>query len=50
MTHDIFCILPFLSTHMLTGREVQSVTCLSTDESLTADPGVTSSIPPFRGD
>ena len=27
------------------GREVQSVTCLATDVSLTADPGVASSIP-----
>ena len=29
----------------LRGRVVQSVTCLATDESLTADPGVASSIP-----
>ena len=27
------------------GRVAQSVTCLATDASLTADPGVTSSIP-----
>ena len=27
------------------GREAQSVTCLATDACLTADPGVTSSIP-----
>ena len=27
------------------GRVAQSVTCLATDESLTADPGVASSIP-----
>ena len=30
---------------MLPGRVAQSVTCLATDASLTADPGVTSSIP-----
>ena len=30
---------------MKPGRVVQSVTCLATDVSLTADPGVTSSIP-----
>ena len=29
----------------LPGRVVQSVTCLATDESLTADPGVASLIP-----
>ena len=29
----------------LPGRVVQSVTCLATDASLTADPGVASSIP-----
>ena len=29
----------------LPGRIAQSVTCLATDESLTADPGVTSLIP-----
>ena len=29
----------------LPGRVVQSVTCLATDASLTADPGVPSSIP-----
>ena len=36
------------------GRVAQSVTCLATDASLTADPGVASSIPYpvpyFRGD
>ena len=31
--------------HTLPGREAQSVTCLATDMSLTADPGVSSSIP-----
>ena len=35
------------SAHMspLTGRVAQSVTCLATDASLAADPGVASSIP-----
>ena len=32
------------------GRVAQSVTCLVTDAKLTADPGVASSIPYFRGD
>ena len=32
------------------GRVAQSVTCLATDACLTADPGVASSIPAFRGD
>ena len=31
----------------LPGRVVQSVTCLATDASLTADPGVVNSIPAF---
>ena len=31
--------------HLLPGRVAQSVTCLATDASLTADPGVVSSIP-----
>ena len=31
-------------------RVAQSVTCLATDVSLTADPGVASSVPYFRGD
>ena len=30
---------------VIPGRVAQSVTCLATDASLTADPGVTSSIP-----
>ena len=37
MGKKIFTILP--------GRVAQSVTCLATDASLTADPGVASSIP-----
>ena len=39
---DDFC--PLL-TKILPGRVAQSVTCLATDASLTADPGVASSIP-----
>ena len=35
----------FLHSYLLPGRIVQSVTCLATDASLTADPGVASSIP-----
>ena len=31
--------------HHIPGRVAQSVTCLATDASLTADPGVASSIP-----
>ena len=39
------CVNFFLKLHLLIpGREAQSVTCLATDASLTADPGVTSSI------
>ena len=39
--------LDHFPTHFLNepGRVVQSVTCLATDTSLTADPGVASSIP-----
>ena len=33
------------SSHYLPGRVAQSVLCLATDASLTADPGVASSIP-----
>ena len=33
------------SGHQVPGRVAQSVTCLATDASLTADPGVASSIP-----
>ena len=33
------------TTEPLPGRVAQSVTCLATDACLTADPGVTSSIP-----
>ena len=38
------------TTQELPGRVAQSVTCLATDASLTADPGVASLIPYFRGD
>ena len=34
-----------LRTILIPGRVAQSVTCLATDASLTADPGVASSIP-----
>ena len=37
-------IFPYANRVVL-GRIAQSVTCLATDESLTADPGVESSIP-----
>ena len=37
--------LSFFSIAHSPGRVVQSVTCLATDVSLIADPGVTSSIP-----
>ena len=35
----------YLTQATKTGRVAQSVTCLATDSSLTADPGVASSIP-----
>ena len=39
-------ILKFFTLHVFVpGRVAQSVTCLATDASLTADPGVASSIP-----
>ena len=37
--------LVHLYTFIIPGRLAQSVTCLETDASLTADPGVASSIP-----
>ena len=37
--------LHFFFTKLIPGRVAQSVTCLATDTSLTADPGVGSSIP-----
>ena len=37
--------LTFIFALFYTGRIAQSVTCLATDESLTADPGFPSSIP-----
>ena len=48
MAHTIIVTLPcllFELTPWITGRVAQSVTCLATDASLTADPGVASSIP-----
>ena len=47
----MICMLNYAFTHIyfhyayLPGRVAQSVTCLATDACLTADPGVTSSIP-----
>ena len=41
--HIFFNVFPYIS--LLPGRVAQSVTCLATDASLTADPGVASSIP-----
>ena len=38
-------IIHIIHMHILPGRVAQSVTCLATDACLTADPGVTSSIP-----
>ena len=38
-------LYPFNQTICSLGRVAQSVTCLATDTSLTADPGVASSIP-----
>ena len=38
-------VLIISTTAPTPGREAQSVTCLATDASLTADPGVASSIP-----
>ena len=43
MDKKIFTI--FIYNFKLPGRVAQSVTCLATDASLTADPGVASSIP-----
>ena len=40
----MFCFT-FVSDHNTPGRVAQMVTCLATDASLTADPGVASSIP-----
>ena len=46
MTFLVICyILQHIIWVYLTGRVAQSVTCLATDACLTADPGVTSSIP-----
>ena len=47
MGHKLSAIkeLHCLNLHVKLGRVVQSVTCLATDASQTADPGVASSIP-----
>ena len=43
---NLFCLLlTHLSQRLGPGRVAQSVACLATDTSLTADPGVASSIP-----
>ena len=39
------CLKRSFNLKILPGRVAQSVTCLATDASLTADPGVASSIP-----
>ena len=45
-TLEIFILITFSSNKAQTpGHVAQSVTCLATDASLTADPGVVSSIP-----
>ena len=41
----IFIFLTSILRYQAPGRVAQSVTCLATDASLTADPGVASSIP-----
>ena len=40
-----YCVFITFPCGVLQGRVAQSVTCLATDASLTADPGVPSSIP-----
>ena len=50
ITNDVVCATSKASdqpvhTHSQPGSVAQSVTCLATDGCLTADPGVTSSIP-----
>ena len=41
---SLHVVLLFIPLNFLMGRIAQSVTCLATDTSLTAEPGVTSSI------
>ena len=43
--HQFVKVNPSILSRNLPGRVAQSVTCLATDECLTADPGVASSIP-----
>ena len=48
LSYNSFAICPFIKWFTYNteqGRVAQSVTCLATDASLTADPGVASSIP-----
>ena len=44
MMFAIFISIKSTNAYVLPGRVAQSVTCLATDASLTADPGVASSI------
>ena len=43
--HEMFRNVSIDTSHSILGGVAQSVTCLATDESLAADPGVASSIP-----
>ena len=43
--YKIHCFYPNYTNAIAPGRVAQSVTCLATDACLTADPGVTCSIP-----
>ena len=47
LSETLHCVVlaSFADTTRLLGRVAQSVTCLATDASVTADPGVASSIP-----
>ena len=45
LIRDLFFNLLIGLLYIVPGRVAQSVTCLATDASLTADPGVASSIP-----
>ena len=45
MKHPLHQIIDAITWPTSPGRVAQSVTCLATDASLTADPGVVSSIP-----
>ena len=43
--YDLYFVMKRFVIYLRPGRVAQSVTCLATDASLTADPGVASSIP-----